>query len=788
MRPITTVSLALWLFLWALSFPVSAQDTTGVGTLSGTVTTPDGAPAEFVTLCLAGTTRCVLSDGDGRFLFEDLRAGDYRLEVTEPGRSAFETEPVSVRAGVGVSVQVGLAAPQTLAQTVTVVGTAAAVPQEIKSSSYLVEPRQIGKDAGALQDVSRYLQSLPGVVAGSADFRNDIIVRGGSPLENLFIVDNVEVPNINTFANFASAGGQVSILDAAMIRDVTFLTGGFPSVFSNRASSVLQIAQREGSRERVEGRATVGFAGAGGILEGPINRGKGSWIVSARRSFLDLFTSDIGFGGVPVAYTLNGKAVYDLGDRDRIWAVNISGVDNIRLGRTDDSTEVDEVFNLDIRYRGWRSASGFNWQHVFGNRAVGLFGLTRSSARVRSTVKDLVFTGVTTGVPADVLIDRSPTVFRENSGEDETTTKYDLTLSTRRLGRIQTGGSLKVFKVRYDAASPFGSDNPFAPTGDTDAFALDRSLTTAQTGGYLQTTADVTRRLDVTVGTRLDHYAVLDAARVSPRVSGRFALTSKLSAHGSVGRYYQQPPFLFVTVFPENRDLRPLRADHYIAGVRYQVDQGTRVSLEVYRKNYDDYPVARDYPQLSFANIGDTFNVRQILFPLVSAGVGHATGVELYAEHRGGGRWYGQANLALSRSRHAGLDGVLRPGSFDYPVVVNATGGLRLTSKWELAGRVAYLSGRPYTPFNEAVSQAQRRGVFDLARVNGVRAPAYFRLDLRVDRTFTVGGRPLLVFLGVQNVTNRRNFTQAVWNRAINAVDPSDSLGAFPLIGMEWRF
>ena len=93
------------------------------------------------------------------------------------------------------------------------------------------------------------MQSLPGVVIGTNDFRNDIIVRGGSPLENLFIVDNIEIPNINTFANFASAGGTVSILDAELIQDVTFLTGGYPAPYINRTSSVLQVTQREGNRQ-----------------------------------------------------------------------------------------------------------------------------------------------------------------------------------------------------------------------------------------------------------------------------------------------------------------------------------------------------------------------------------------------------------------------------------------------------------------------------------------------------------------------------------------------------------
>jgi hypothetical protein len=764
-----------------------AQDTTGTGVLSGLVLTDQQAPAAFVTVCLVGTTLCEVSGESGEFHFRDVRAGDYRLEVAAPGQSPVETDVVTVRAGIEVTLEVVLPPSQALTQSVTVVGGSAAIPEELTTSGYLVDAREVSKDAGALQDVSRYVQSLPGVTIGSTDFRNDIIVRGGSPLENLFIVDNVEVPNINSFANFASAGGTVSIIDSAMIRDVTFLTGAFPAPFANRASSVLQIAQREGNRQRTQGWATLGFAGAGGIVEGPVAKGRGSWIVSARRSFLDFFTDDIGFGGVPVLYTLNSKFVYDLGPRDRIWAVNISGIDNTRLGRTGDTTKQNEVFNFDIRYNGWRSATGFNWQHTFGGRAVGLLGVTQSYAHVESTVKDLLQNGQS-DLPADELIAQSPVVFSEDSGELETTVKYDATISTERLGKLQTGGSYKSFRIHYDTASPYGSDNPYAPTGDTDPFALDTTLRTGGASGYLQSTFDVTSALSVTVGGRVDDYELLSQTRLSPRASANYTFTPLVSVHAATGIYYQQPPFLFLTVFPQNQRLVPLRSDHYVGGVTIQPDRATRITVEAYRKQYSSYPVASEYPELSLANLGDTFNVREVLFPLVSEGIGHASGVEFFAERKGNGRWYGQTNLAISRARHAGLDGVLRPGSFDYPVVFNLTGGFRLSPKWELSGRASYLSGRAYTPYDEAASAAQQRGVYDLSRVNALRAPFYFRADLRVDRTFTVAGNPLLIFAGAQNITNRQNFTQLVWNRGTNSVDQSEGQGIFPLIGLEWRF
>lgn len=764
-----------------------AQDTTGTGSVAGHVTL-DGQPLAFVTVCVIDSPRCVTSGDDGSFRIPDLRAGDYRLEITPPGQPSIISDAIDVHAGLTRQVDIVVPRLDALRESVSVIATSLGPPPEAKTSAFLVSWATIFKSAGSLQDVSRYVQSLPGVVVGSNDFRNDIIVRGGSPLENLFIVDNIEVPNINSFANFASAGGTVSLLDAGVIRDVTFLTGGYPASFTNRASSVLQVVQREGDREGFHGRATVGFAGSGAIIEGPLRGGHGSWIVSARRSFLDFFTNDIGFGGVPVLYSVNAKVVLDVGRRDRLWVVNVAGLDRIRLGRTEGTQPDEEVFNFDIRYRGKRSAVGVNWQRVFG-KGVGLLGVTHSYASVSSTVKDLVRDGMPQqNVGVDDLIATSPTVYSEGSGEAEWTVKYDLTRTLGRLGTLQTGSTAKLFRLRYRMDSPFGSDSPYAARGDAYPIALRLRTSSPQTGAYLQLTSTPVKRLDATIGMRVDRYSYLDATRISPRASAQYAITPRLSATGAFGRYFQLPPFLFLASFAENRSLSPLRATHWVGGLKYAASPTTRVGVEVYRKTYGDYPVSRDVPSLSMANIGDTFNVREVLFPLVSAGHGLARGVELSAERVDTGTWWGQANLALSRAQHSGRDDVLRSGSFDYPVALNLTGGRRLSTKWELAGRATVLGGRPYTPFDPALSFVQRRGVYDLTQVNTVRAPAYARIDLRADRRFMFTTSELLVFVGVQNATNRRNFGGATWNRELNAQEANAQLGLFPLAGLEWRF
>ncbi len=770
-------------YLWA-------QDTTGAGLISGTVLDGAGQPAPAIRVCVAGIDRCASTDAQGQFRLLDLRAATYKLEVGPAGSPLVSTDELEVRAGLESQITITLPKLDAVQQSITVTESVFLPPEEVKSSGFIVQGDEIYKAAGTLQDVSRYVQTLPGVAIGSDDFRNDIIVRGGSPLENLFVIDNIEIPNINAFANFASAGGTVSILDAALIQDVTFLTGGYPAPYTNRTSGVLQVAQREGSRDKFGGRAIVGFGGGGMILDGPIKKGKGSWIVSARRSFLDAFTDDVGFGGVPVFYSINAKAVYDLTPQDRIWAATITGIDEIRLGAREDGREEDSDINtLDIRSNGWRSGNGFNWQRLYGARGVGLLGITHSEGRLNTRVRDLFrFGSPDPSLPLEEQIARAVEVYRDNSREGETTLKYDATLNLPVWQKLQAGGSFKVFNNRYRTASPFGVNSPFTPVRDLNPFSINESFRAYQGSGYVQSTQNLTRRLNLTWGGRFDRYDFLQSNRFSPRAGISYKLTDKLSLRASYGQYFQQPFFLFLTVFPENRGLIPFQANHYIGGVSYVASNTLRFTAEVYRKDYKDYPVSLQFPTLSLANVGDTFAVRDILFPLTSAGRGRVTGFEIFAEKKFSNKWFGQTNFSVSKVENGGLDGVLRPGSFDYQRIFNAVGGYRLSKKWELSGRFVYLGGRPFTPFDVELSTAQNRGIFDLTRVNAERLPDYVRLDVRVDRTFTVRDKPFLLFIGVQNAFNRRNVAGIGWSREERRQFQGEQLGIFPLIGIDWRF
>lgn len=788
------VAVAVAAALWSIFLgpgPVAAQDTVGAATIRGTVVQGGGGTPQIVEICVAGTRQCVETGPAGHFTAINARPGRHRLEVRTRDGVTLVTAEVEVHAGHTTDLRLMLPEIAAIATSVTVSATERLAPDEVVTSGVLVQNRDIGKTAGVLQDVSRYVATLPGVLTGSADFRNDIIVRGGSPLENLFIVDNIEIPNINSFANLASAGGTVSLLDVQLIEEVTFLTGGYPAPYINRLSSVVQVTQREGSRDGFRAKATLAYAGAGGVLEGPWAGGKGSWLMSARRSFLDVFSDDIGTGGVPVYYSFTGKIVRDVGQRDRLWWTGIGGTDSIRLGLSPETEPGSALGELDIRYAGQRIASGINWQRLHGSRGVSLLGVTHSAAGVDSTVKDLLRSGgFGAGTPIEDVLAAGAVTFREDSSESETTIKYDLSLRDVAAVELRLGGAQKLFRNQYLVLSPLGYDGPFTTIPDINPINVSERIGPTQSSAYLQGTRHIGRRVRLTAGARLDTFVHLGTSRtrVSPRAGGSLALSENVAWNASWGVYHQMPPYLFLVTFPENRVLIPARSEHWVTGLSWAPDRNIRITLEAYSKRYDDYAVATQFPALSFANVGDTFDVRDILYPMASAGSGEARGVELFLEKKSGGSWFGQANLAYSRARHAGLDGIARPGAFDRPLAVNLVGGRRLGRKWEVAMRTTYLSGRPYTPFDLGVSRSQRRAVFDLGSVNALRFEAFFTLDLRLDYSFLVRDREVVAYVGLGNVTGRRNPAGIGWDRTGNVPRIQGGISRLPLVGLEWSF
>jgi len=195
------------------------------------------------------------------------------------------------------------------------------------------------------------------------------------------------------------------------------------------------------------------------------------------------------------------------------------------------------------------------------------------------------------------------------------------------------------------------------------------------------------------------------------------------------------------------------------------------------------------------ANIADTFGQAFLMFPMASQGQGIARGVEVSVEARPFRRFSVSGALTYMRNWYSGLDGVMRKGNFDMPLVGNVMGNLRLGRGWATSFRYSGATGRPYTPDNMALSEAQDRDVYDLTRVNGLRAPMYSRLDLRAEWTHALSHGSLVTHVGLENALGTTNFYSNEWrpmcqifSNVVCGTLQQNQMPRFPDAGLRWSY
>jgi hypothetical protein len=255
-----------------------------------------------------------------------------------------------------------------------------------------------------------------------------------------------------------------------------------------------------------------------------------------------------------------------------------------------------------------------------------------------------------------------------------------------------------------------------------------------------------------------------DGTAWSPRASASLELARGLSVSVAGGIFHQAPTLLSLSIVengvPVNRGLDQIRNTQGVLGLAWQPDGATRFTAEAFYKDYDNYPVSRDDPRISLANLGGDFGFVGAE-PLTSEGEGRAYGLELFGQRKLAGSLFALAAYTLSWSEFSGADGVLKPSAWDVRHALDLTTGYRIGARWELGAKLRVLSGRPFTPFDLAASAQEfalsGRGVPDWDRIGAERTEAYARLDVRVERRFDFGGWNGVVFLDVQNVTDRAN-------------------------------
>jgi len=622
----------------------------------------------------------------------------------------------------------------------------------------VISQKELQSAAGTFGDFSRYLQVLPGVVWNS-DLSNEVLVRGGHPTENLFVVDGIEVPNINHFALSGSNGGFTSMIDTAVIGTVDLHAGTYDASHSSRLSSLIEIHTRGHSMKSHEGEVSVGIAGAGGYYSRPLVN-NGSLLLSAHRSVMNLVTNDIGINGVPT-YT-NGMMRVELNptSRDHLSLLALGGEDSIEVTPCPSDARVTSINQM--QYSGWRSTGGLTWDHTHsdqtGSKLIVSYSTMNEKIDQQQQNGYLNKNGIKTCNP----ISLTP-VYNQDSNDGQGTLDYQLrTVSHGWI--VSAGSSERLIHLNDLVSQPVGQLSPFnTSTIYSDSVNFRRNFTTAETAAFIEFDRSIGARWRAMIGLRGENFALDGRFALDPRASIAYRINEHQSAHLTANIASQLPPLINILSYVQNHSLRPITVTQESAGLRVWEGNWGTIDLDAYEKHYRNELVSTEYPQLMLANMIDTIGQQFVWLPLKSAGTQTSRGIELALRAHLGSHMQLLTSATYARTSTRSLDGIRRPGNFDIPLVLNATASIRLPWRLELNVRESLSSGRLYTPFDLVASNAQSRGIYDLTKVNGARGPLYNRLDLQVEHNFRLGMGVMNLQIGAENILDRSNLLGYTW-------------------------
>ena len=696
---------------------------------------------------------------------------------------------------------------------------------------------EVKRSPGSAQDFQRILQAMAGV-SFTTDQTNELLVRGGAPDENLTVLDHMEIHSTNHYPNQYNSGGPINMINVELIEDVQFSTGGFVSKYGDKCSSVMTITTREGSRESLlRGNLNLSMAGYGAILEGRINGDAGSWLISARNSYVDLVAGSFGLTAIPKYYDLQSKVVYDLSPVHKLSFSGIYGHDLIYIEGDPGTvnmllaggTDTVDVYNVDVRQHQY--AAGMTLESKWSEKFVSFVTISDNNYNSGTYVTgDFTERNYNAGgkVANTNLLNRRG-VYREDSDNGETAVNSEFIWNANRVNEVSFGGAMKFihFKsvesagadvARYD----LNSDGIFDATVSLAPVSLDYDFQFPEQFKAYTYMNDRIRslngRLVLNLGLRYDYMSYSGNGDVSPRLSATYyTLPGQMGVNLSYGKYFQTPslPYFGDRYQSEiNRYLVSSEADHYVAGVEYLPATGMKIDVEGYYKRYSRLPVSE-----AFVHFFDrTFRSEKIL----NVGREDVYGIDVFVQQKLVRDLYG--TIAISRmfskfyDPRMGMEGRSFTSDYDFPYVATVIAGKRFANlrsglnrmpfylkypsyilpfsdDMEISLRYRCARGKPYTPEVFLTSEQHRVGDAKWSsgwwvatdRINSVRYPDYQRLDVAFSSRFNFTTWTLVMYLSVQNLLNRRNVAYYQYN-SDGTVETVYQFALLPVVGMEVEF
>ena len=692
---------------------------------------------------------------DGTFVIENLEPGVYSFKATSVGFQELIINDITVTNARTVELNFQLEPIVREQKEVTVKAKTFTKVSESPVSLRTLNATEIERQPGAGRDVSKVLQALPGV-ASRATFRNDIIIRGGSPGENKFYLDGIEVPNINHFATQGSSGGPVGLLNVNFIREVDFYSGAFPANRANGLSSVISFKQKDGNPDALITNFALGSSDAALTFDGPMGK-KADFIFSARRSYLQFLFAALKLPFLPTYNDSQFKVNYRINQKNKITFIGLGALDQFALNtkvndKVTDSTqrEYNEYILGNIPSQNqWNYTIGVNWTHFskksYQNVVASRNMLKNMAVRYTDNIES----------EANKILDYS-------SFEAENKFRFEHTYSQNGW-RVNAGFGYEYVRYNNETFNRIAIMGVPVTIDYTSNLYLSKGSIFGQVSRSL-----LNERLNLSLGLRSDisNYSkslMNPLDQLSPMFSANFRLTEKWSLNGNVARFHQLPAYTILgyrnandELVNKNNDVKYIRADHFVLGTEYLTNFNSRFTVEGFYKNYSRYPYSV-VDSISLANLGTDFGVVGNE-AVTSTSSGRSYGVEFLYQQKLIKGFYGIVAYTFVTSEFKDKNDVYIPSSWDSKNIVSLTGGKRFNKGWEVGMRWLFSGGSPYTPYDVATSSLKQvwdvngRGILDYNQLNAKREGAYHQLNVRVDKKFYFEKFSMNFYLDIQNL------------------------------------
>lgn len=708
-------------------------------------------PLEFINVMIVGLNKGGVTNAEGKFSIGQVPPGIYRLQASAIGYKTVTT-PEYILSTRDLHIQIEMEENQTELEGVTV--TASPFRRDIESpvSLRIIGLQEIEKSPGANRDISRIVQSYPGVAFSPIGYRNDLIVRGGSPSENRFYLDGVEIPNINHFSTQGASGGPVGILNADLIREVNFYTGAFPTDKGNALSSVLDFKLRDGDMERNSLKATLGASEVSLASNGHLGK-KTSYLVSVRQSYLQFLFDMLGLPFLPTFTDAQFKLKTRFDARNELTVLGLGGIDKMKLNTKADDEDNEYILSYLPKIQQETFTLGAVYRHYAG-------------AHVQSVVASHSY------------LNNRNTKYQQNDESDPEHLMLRLRSTEQNTQlRLENSSSFRNWKVTVGTSLDYSqySNTTFQKiyTDRAQTFDYHTYLGIMRWGlfGTVNYTS-IDERFTASLGLRADanNYsaAMKDLSdQLSPRLSLSYQLTEHWSLSGNAGLYYQLPPYTALGfknnngLYANKYALRYMQVSQGSIGLNWRKGDTFEVSVEGFYKDYDKIPlsVADGIPLTCKGNdygvIGNEL--------LTSTAQGRSYGAELLLKWLVAKKLNLASSFTLFKSEYrTDKESEYIASAWDNRFIFNLRGTYNLPRHWSVGMKVSCIGGAPYTPYDADKSSlvtawnAQGKPYYDYTRYNEERLPAFTQVDIRIDKTFYLKRCMLGFYIDLQNIAGSK--------------------------------